>query len=66
MMSNSKHLRWLNQEELTTKVAERFVNYCKQDIDERSKLDGFNITLYTDAMKLVISKLEQTDKETGA
>ena len=66
MMSNSKHLRWLNQEELTTKVAERFVSYCKQDIDERSKLEGFNITLYMDAMKLVISKLEQKDKEIEA
>lgn len=63
-MSNSKHLRWLNQEDLTTKVAQRFVRFCKQDIDERSKSDSFNIDLYTDAMKLVISKLEQINKDT--
>ncbi|MCK5726923.1 MAG: hypothetical protein KAH22_08885 [Thiotrichaceae bacterium] len=62
-MSNSKHLRWLNKEKLATKVAQRFVSFCEDDIDKRSTLDGFNITLYTDAMKLVISKLEQTDKD---
>lgn len=64
-MSNSKHLRWLNKENLSTKIAQRFVSFCEDDLDKRSQLDGFNVELYTDAMKLVIGKLEKVSKDTG-
>ncbi len=63
-MSTSKHLRWLKTDELQTDVAKRFAKFCAEDIQKRAKQDDFNPTIYEDAVRLIINKMERDDEPT--
>ena len=70
-MANSKYLRWLDENELTTKIAKRFVAFCDEDIEQQAHAKNFDSGIYEDAMKLIISHFEDNvatdDKsETGS
>lgn len=60
-MANSKYLRWLKKEDITTKVAQRFVDFCDEDIEMRVNAENFDPDIYTDAMKLIIERFEAVD-----
>ena len=62
-MAASKYLRWLKEDELTTKVARRFAEFCEEDIEQRSNVDTFDAEVYEEAVKLVIDKLEEKEKQ---
>ena len=61
-MATSKYLRWLKEDELTTKVAQRFASFCEEDIEQRAKNDAFDADIYEAAVRLVLDKLEDKDK----
>ncbi len=63
-MANSKYLRWLKEDELTTKVARRFVAFCDEDVEQQASMDNFDASIYEDAMKLILDRLENPDKST--
>lgn len=60
-MANSRYLRWLNEEELTSKIAKRFVAFCDEDIEQAASKDHFDASIYEDAMKLILERLEHPD-----
>lgn len=62
-MATSKYLRWLKTDDLQTEVAKKFITFCKEDIDTRSKQEGFEADIYEDAVKLIIEKLEGKDEQ---
>ncbi len=62
-MAHSKYLRWLKEDELTTKIARRFVEFCDEDIEKRAATEGFDARIYEDAVKLVIHRLEHPYQE---
>lgn len=51
-------LNELKPTELKTAAARRFVEFCLQDFPTYSKANGFDSTIYLDAAKLVIDRLE--------
>lgn len=60
-MATSKYLRWLKEDELTTKVAKRFASFCEEDIEQRAKDEAFDADVYEAAVRLVLDKLEDKD-----
>lgn len=62
-MPTSKYLRWLKEDQLTTKVARRFVRFCEEDIEQRAKGEEFDAEIYEAAVRLVLEKLEYQDKD---
>ncbi|MEE9304404.1 MAG: hypothetical protein V3U84_11575 [Thiotrichaceae bacterium] len=65
-MAHSKYLRWLDEEGLTTKIAKRFVAFCDEDVEQRTRAENFDASIYEDAMKLVINHFEgKVAAETG-
>ena len=54
-MSAELEMRWLKTESVRG-AARRFANFCKEDVREQAKLDGFDIDKYQDAVKLVSGK----------
>jgi len=62
-MAHSKYLRWLKEDELTTKVAERFVEFCDEEIEQRSRTEYFDADIYEDAVKLIIQHFEGTEAD---
>ncbi len=62
-MAHSKYLRWLNEDELTTKVAQRFVEFCDEEVETRSRTEHFDAEIYEDAVKLIIQHFESKDEE---
>ena len=57
-MANSKYLRWINNDKITTKIAQRFVEFCDEDIEQRANAENFDADIYQDAMKLIIDRFE--------
>ncbi len=57
-MANSKYLRWLDEDKLTTKVTQRFVEFCDEDVEQRAHDEHFDASIYEDAMKLIINRFE--------
>lgn len=62
-MPTSKYLRWLKEDQLTTKVARRFACFCEEDIEQRAKNEAFDADIYEAAVRLVLDKLEEKDEE---
>ncbi len=62
-MATSKYLRWLKEDELTTKVAQRFASFCEDDIEQRAKNENFDADIYEAAVRLVLDKLEDKDED---
>ena len=58
-MSAELEMRWLKTESVRG-AARRFANFCKEDVREQAKLDGFDIDKYQDAVKLVLEKLDDS------
>ena len=61
-MANSKYLRWLKEDDVTTKIAQRFVDFCDEDIEIRANAENFDADIYCDAMKLIIERFEAKDE----
>jgi len=57
-MANSKYLRWINDDQITTKIAQRFVEFCDEDVEQRANAEHFDADIYQDAMKLIIDRFE--------
>ncbi len=57
-MANSKYLRWINDNQITTTIAQRFVEFCDEDIEQRANAEAFDADIYQDAMKLIIDRFE--------
>ena len=57
-MANSKYLRWINDDQITTKIAQRFVAFCEEDVEQRANTESFDADIYQDAMKLIINRFE--------
>lgn len=45
---------------LKTAAARRFMEFCQQDFQRRAHTDGFDPSVYADAVALVIERLEAT------
>ena len=58
-MSAELELRWLKTERLSGTV-KRFGEFCKGDIKNQSKQDGFDLAVYQDAIKQVVEKLDDS------
>lgn len=58
-MASELELRWLNTKELKG-AAKRFSVFCKDDIKLEANSDGFDLDVYQDAIKLVLSKLDHS------
>ena len=57
-MSVNKDLRWLRAPGLKG-PAKRFVEFCKTDIPQQSKIDpGFDIRIYREVAQLITQKLQ--------
>lgn len=57
-MANSKYLRWINDDQVTTKITQRFVEFCDEDVEQRANAENFDADIYQDAMKLIIDRFE--------
>lgn len=57
-MANSKYLRWLNEDQLTTKIARRFAAFCDEDVEQQARMENFDAGIYEDAVRLVLERLE--------
>ena len=58
-MAAELELRWLKVDS-TQGAVKRFAEFCKEDIREQSKLDGFDLDKYQESVKLVLEKLDRT------
>ncbi len=58
-MSADLELRWLKTGTVKGAV-KRFSEFCKEDIRQQSKEEGFDIKKYQDAVKLVVQKLDKS------
>lgn len=65
-MANSKYLRWLNEDDLTTKIAKRFAAFCDEDVEQRSSAESFDAEIYEDAVKQILERLEGKTQEDDA
>ena len=57
-MSINTHLRWLKTENLSP-VAKRFAEFCKTDIIQYEDDENFELDIYQDAVKFVVTRLHQ-------
>jgi len=57
-MATTKYLRWLQADNLTTNVAKRFAEFCKDDVEERAADEHFDMEIYEDAVRLIVDRLE--------
>lgn len=58
-MASELELRWLNTQELKG-AAKRFSVFCKEDIKSHADSDDFDLSIYQDAVKLILSKLDHS------
>ena len=58
-MSVELELRWLKPEKLHG-ATKRFAEFCKEDILEQSKLDGFDSDTHQNSIRLVLEKLDDS------
>lgn len=56
-MSAELELRWLKTEDVKGAV-KRFAEFCKEDVREQAKQEGFDLNMYQNAVKLVMQKLD--------
>lgn len=63
-MSAELELRWLKIKN-TKGAAKLFAEFCKEDVRKQSKLGGFDISKYQDAVKLVMRKLDNSHSVKG-
>lgn len=59
-MSAKLELRWLKTENVKG-AAKRFAEFCKEDVQEQSVLDNFDLEKYQSAVKLVMRKLDNSN-----
>ena len=57
-MAAELELRWLKTDDAQGAVR-RFAEFCKEDVREQSKLDGFDLDKYQEGVKLVLQKLDK-------
>jgi len=57
-MAAELELRWLKTDDAQG-AARRFAEFCKEDVREQSKLDGFDLDKYQEGVKLVLQKLDK-------
>ncbi len=57
-MAAELELRWLKTDDVQGAVR-RFAEFCKEDVREQSKLDGFDLDKYQEGVKLVLQKLDK-------
>ena len=65
-MANSKYLRWLNDEQVTTKIAQRFVEFCEEDVEQRANAEHFDASIYDDAVRKIIDRFEGKEETEAA
>ena len=58
-VSAELELRWLKTEDVRGAV-KRFSEFCKEDIREQSKQEDFDLAKYQDAVRLVLTKLDNS------
>lgn len=58
-MSSELELRWLKTGELKG-AAKRFAEFCKQDVKTEVDQVDFDMAVYQDAIKLVLSRLDHS------
>ncbi len=58
-MASELELRWLKVNELKG-AAKHFALFCKDDIEKQADQKEFDLTVYQDAIKLVLSKLDRS------
>jgi len=58
-MSAELELRWLKTERLSGTV-KRFAEFCKDDVKKQSQQDDFDFSVYQDAIKQVVEKLDDS------
>lgn len=58
-MASELELRWLKTTDLKG-AAKRFAIFCKEDIKTQAEAEHFNLDVYQDAIKLILSKLDHS------
>jgi len=58
-MASELELRWLKTTDLKG-AAKRFAVFCKEDIKTQAESGQFNLDVYQDAIKIVLSKLDHS------
>ncbi|TXH70997.1 MAG: hypothetical protein E6Q85_07550 [Thiothrix sp.] len=59
MSSEPVRAEWLYTSQLTSAAARRFAEFCQQNFAVVSNQESFDASLYQEAAKLVIERLEQ-------
>ena len=59
MSSEPVRAEWLSASQLKSTAARRFAEFCQQNFAATSTQDSFDASLYQEAAKLVIERLEQ-------
>ena len=58
-MASELELRWLKAAELKG-AAKHFAQFCKEDIQQQAGREDFDLNVYQDAAKLILSKLDRS------
>lgn len=58
-MASELELRWLKVDDLKG-AAKHFAVFCKDDIQKQADQKGFDLNVYQDAIKLILSKLDRS------
>lgn len=65
-MASTQNFTWLNEDTLTTNVARRFSEFCKEDIQDLEKLGILEPDIYEEAVKRIIEQFEAKGEENKA
>lgn len=57
-MASTNSYKWLDEDTLSTNVARRFAEFCKEDIQELEKLGILEPEIYEEAVKRIIEEFE--------
>ena len=59
MSSDSLNTDWLDVKSFRSVAARRFAEFCQQDFKDKSQDQSFDATLYQDACRFILERLEQ-------
>lgn len=65
-MASTNNYKWLDEDTLSTNVAKRFAEFCKEDIQDLEKLGILEPEIYEAAVKRIIEQFESKGKENKA
>lgn len=65
-MASTNTYKWLDEDTLSTNVARRFTEFCKEDMQDLEKLGILELEIYEEAVKRIIEQFESKGEESKA